>query len=254
MFILDDGIRLNAKLDRPEGGAEKCPLVIVIHGFTGHMEERHIVEVARRMNQLGFATLRVDMYGHGHSGGEFRHHTLYKWLSNALTVIDYARGLDFVTDLYLCGHSQGGLTVMLAGAMKRDVLKGIMPLSPAWMIPEAARSGELLGLQFDPDHVPDTLLAWEGRELDGNYCRIAQTIRVEDAIDRYPGPVLIVHGDQDEAVPVRYGIEAARRYRSATLNLIPGDDHCYHAHLDQVLDAVEAWLRQQAPETCAPLP
>ena len=49
MYIPDDGIRLNLKLDRPEGQA-KCPLVIVIHGFTGHMEERHIVAVAETMN------------------------------------------------------------------------------------------------------------------------------------------------------------------------------------------------------------
>ena len=40
-YIQDDGIRLHAKLDMPEnmpaeGG--KCPLVILIHGFTGQME------------------------------------------------------------------------------------------------------------------------------------------------------------------------------------------------------------------------
>ena len=34
MYIMDDGIRLNAKLDMPESHGEKCPLVIVIHGFT----------------------------------------------------------------------------------------------------------------------------------------------------------------------------------------------------------------------------
>ena len=243
MFIMDDGIRLNASLEKPD--AERCPLVIIIHGFTGHMEEDHLTAVSRMLNKNGYATLRVDMYGHGKSDGQFRDHTLYKWLTNAMTVIDYARNLDFVTDLYLCGHSQGGMTVMLAGAMKRDVLKGIMPLSPAWMIPELARSGELLGLQFDPDHVPDTLMAWEGRELDGNYYRIAQTIRVEDAIDRYDGPVLIVHGDDDESVPVRVGIDAANRYKNGTIKLINGDDHCYHRHLDQVLDAVKAWMTAQ---------
>ena len=120
MYIMDDGIRLNAKLDMPENHGEKCPLVIVIHGFTGHMEERHIVAVSQTLNSIGYATLRVDMYGHGHSDGKFEDHTLYKWLTNALTVIDYAWNLDFVTDLYLCGHSQGGLTVMLAAAMKRE--------------------------------------------------------------------------------------------------------------------------------------
>ena len=245
MYIMDDGIRLNAKLDMPTPAEGKHPLVIIIHGFTGHMEERHIVAVSQMLNGIGFATLRVDMYGHGNSDGKFENHTLYKWLNNALTVIDYARGLDFVTDLYLCGHSQGGMTVMLAGAMKRDVIKGIIPLSPAWMIPEAARKGTLLGLSFDPAHIPDPLPAWGGRVLSGNYVRIAQTIRVEDAIDRYDGPVLIVHGDRDEAVPVEYGVKAANRYKQCRLVLIPGDTHCYDYHLDQVLDAVRDWMREK---------
>lgn len=246
MVIMDDGIRLNAQLDMPVPSEGKHPLVIVIHGFTGHMEERHIVAVSQTLNEIGFATLRVDMYGHGKSGGRFEDHTLYKWLSNALTVIDYARALDFVTDLYLCGHSQGGMTVMLAGAMKHDVIKGIIPLSPAWMIPEEARKGTLLGQDFDPDHIPEVLPAWGDRGLNGNYVRVAQTIHVEDAIDRYDGPVLIVHGDEDEAVPVAYGVKAAERYKNCDLVLIPGDTHCYDHHLDQVLDAVRDWMRPRA--------
>ena len=248
--IYDDNIRLSATLDMPEGAGEKCPLVIVIHGFTGYSEERHITAAAQTFNELGYATLRVDMYGHGNSDGKFENHTLYKWLTNALTVIDYARGLDFVTDIYLCGHSQGGMTVMLAGAMKHDVIKGLIPLSPAWMIPEGARQGTLLGQDFDPDHVPDLLAAWDGRTLNGNYVRVAQTIRVEDAIDRYQGPVLLVHGDEDEAVPLQVSVDAAKRYRQAELVVIPGDDHCYTRHLDQAIAPVREWiLRQTAGKT-----
>ena len=246
MFIQDDGIRLNAVLDMPAGyrPGQKCPLVVVIHGFTGHSEEEHIVAVSKGINEVGFATLRADMYGHGRSDGEFRKHTLYKWLTNALTVIDYARGLDFVTDLYLCGHSQGGLLVMLAAALKHDLVKGLIPLSPACMIPEIARRGELLGERFDPDRIPDVLHGWDGLELDGNYARVAQTIRVEEAIARYAGPVLVVHGDDDEAVPVEYGIRAAEAYANGRYALIRGDDHCYTRHLDQVVAAVQDWLRK----------
>lgn len=245
MFIIDDGIRLNAQLEMPEEHGEKLPLVIVIHGFTGDMEERHILGVAAAFRRAGCATLRVDMYGHGHSEGRFHDHNLYKWLNNAMTIIDYARGLDFVSRVYLCGHSQGGLTVMLAGAMKQDVIAGIIPLSPAWMIPEGARKGELLGGTFDPAHVPDTLDSWKGLTLSGNYVRVAQTIRVEDAIHAYHGPVLIVHGDADDAVPVRYGILAAQMYDQAKLVLIPGDTHCYDHHLDQVEEAVSSWITEQ---------
>jgi pimeloyl-ACP methyl ester carboxylesterase len=247
MYIQDDGIRLNAALDMPAGWqpGQKCPLVVVIHGFTGHIEEAHIVAVSKGINAVGFATLRADMYGHGHSDGEFKKHTLFKWMTNALTVIDYARTLDFVTDIYLCGHSQGGLLVMLAAAMKHDVIMGLIPLSPAWMIPEIARKGELLGERFDPDHIPEKLHGWHDLDLDGNYARVAQTIHVEEAIDRYRGPVLIVHGDEDETVPVEYGIRAAERYTNGKLVLIKDDDHCYDRHLDQVVAAVQDWLRQR---------
>ena len=247
MYIMDDGIRLHVELEMPEGyrEGEKASLVILIHGFTGHMEEPHILAVKEALREAGCAVLRAEMYGHGESGGEFRHHTLYKWLTNALTVIDYARGLDFVRDVYLCGHSQGGMTVMLAAAMKHDVISGVIPMSPAWMIPEGTRAGTLLGQDFDPDHVPEVLDAWGDRVLDGNYVRVAQTIHVEEAIDRYRGPVLIIHGDQDDAVPVRYGIEAAKRYHDAKLVLIPGDDHCYGKHLEMVTSAVRDWMSEQ---------
>jgi pimeloyl-ACP methyl ester carboxylesterase len=67
---------------------------------------------------------------------------------------------------------------------------------------------------------------------------------VEEAIDHYRGPVLIVHGDEDEAVPVDYAIRAAERYANGRLVLIPGDDHCYNRHLDQVVKTVQEWLRQ----------
>ena len=76
-YINDDGIRLHAKLDFPDNVQDSCPLVIVIHGFTGHMEETHIVAVAKALNDIGFATLRAEMYGHGQSEGQFRDHTLY---------------------------------------------------------------------------------------------------------------------------------------------------------------------------------
>ncbi len=243
MYILDDGIRLNAALEMPENASGPMPLALIIHGFTGHMEEPHITAVAESLRQSGIATLRVDMYGHGKSEGTFRSHTLYKWLTNALTVIDYARGLDFVTDLYLIGHSQGGLTAMLAAGMKHDQIRALVALSPACMIPQAAREGTLLGQSFDPDHIPDTLPSWNNDILDGNYVRVAQTIHVEEAIDRYDGPVLVVHGDQDTAVPVRFGREAAQRYKHATLKIIPGDTHCYDYHLNMVTDSVTSWLK-----------
>ena len=74
-YIDSDGIKLHAKLDRPEG-ADKGPLCILIHGFTGHMEEDHIIAAQKAINEAGVSVLRVEMYGHGKSDGEFKNHTL----------------------------------------------------------------------------------------------------------------------------------------------------------------------------------
>ena len=242
-FYIDcDGIRLHSKLDRPDD-SPKGPLCILIHGFTGHMEEDHIIAAQKAMNDCGISVLRAEMYGHGGSDGDFKDHTLYKWVTNALAVVDYAKKLDFVTDLYLCGHSQGGLLTMLIGGMRRDDLKAILPLSPAWMIPEGAREGNLLGMPFDPLHIPEKLVT-EDLELSGDYIRVAQTIHVEDEIARYDGPVFIVHGDDDEAVPYVYGQKAEELYKNAKLVTIHGDDHCYTRHMDEMADAIRSFFRE----------
>lgn len=239
-FIESDGTRLHAKLDRPEG-AEKGPLCILIHGFTGHMEEDHIKAAQKAMNDAGVSVLRVEMYGHGGSDGDFKDHTLYKWVTNALAAVKYAKSLDFVTDLYLSGHSQGGLLTMLVGGMCPDDFKALLPLSPAWMIPEIAREGNVLGTSFDPKHIPDMITSgsWE---LSGDYIRVAQTIHVEDEIERFEGPVLIIHGDADETVPFSYAEKAAKLYKNAELVPIHGDDHCFTKHLNEMADAVRAFF------------
>ena len=141
--------------------------------------------------------------------GTFGRHTLYKWISNAMALIDYARSLDFVTDIYLSGHSQGGLTAALAAGMEPDHVKGLILRAPAFMIPACARSGNLLGQTFDPLHLPDEIHSIKGLTLRGDYVRVAQTIHVEEAVARYRGPVLLVHGDRDEAVPPKCSEDAA---------------------------------------------
>jgi len=243
-FITDDGIRLHAKLTMPETEG-KCPLVIVVHGYSGDMEEAHIAGTVPAITEAGYAALRVEMYGHGKSDGQFRDHTLYKWVSNLLTVTEYARSLEFVTDLYLCGHSQGGLLVMLVAGMCPDRIRGIIPMSPAWMIPEYAREGVILGARIDPVDIPDLFFQDADHALSGNYVRVAQTIHPEEEIARYHGEVLIIHGDADETVPYSYGQKAAELYEHASLVTIPGDNHCYDYHFPMVAEAIREFLLKQ---------
>ena len=244
LTIMDDGIRLDAVLERPN--AAPCPLAIVLHGFTSNKEKQHTLAACDAMRQAGIATLRFDLYGHGESGGEFKNHTLYKWISNTLAAISYAQSLDFVTDIYLSGHSQGGLTAALVGGMAPDLVKGLILRAPAFMIPRCAREGSMLGFTFDPLCIPDEMHIFKELTLGGNYVRVAQTIHVEEAIDRFPGPVLLIHGDEDDLVPVEESREAARRYRQCQLNVIPGETHHFDRFPDQMKAIIQDWLEGSA--------
>ena len=240
MYIDDDGIRLSAVLELPEGRGP-CPLVICLHGFTSSKDRSHNVLAAEAMRDAGFATLRFDLYGHGESGGEFRKHTLYKWISNTMTVIDYARRLGY-TEMYLSGHSQGGLVAALTAGMEPDRIKGLILRAPAFMIPEGAREGNLLGRTFDPEHIPESVPTIKGLELDGNYIRVAQAVRVEDALSRFRRPVLILHGDGDDVVPLADSRRAAELYTDCELSVIAGETHHFDRYPGQMQERIRRWL------------
>ena len=243
MFLTDHGIRLSAVLERPNEAPG--PLVIFLHGFTSSKDRPHNVASCEAMREAGFATLRVDLYGHGESDGAFRRHTLNHWVSNAMAAVAWAEEQDWVTEVWLSGHSQGGLTAALAAGQAPEHIRGLILRAPAFMIPGCARAGSMLGHSFDPEHIPDSFPVIKGLTLDGTYLRAAQAIRVEDAIDRFPWPVLLIHGDEDDTVPPEDSVKAAARYRQATLEIMRGETHHFDRHPGELKRIIRDWLKRQ---------
>ena len=248
LMIPDDGIQLSAVLEKPDG-AEPAALAILLHGFTSAKDRIHNIQAAEAMRNAGLATLRLDLYGHGESGGEFRKHTLYKWISNTLTAIDWAREQGYQS-LFLSGHSQGGLTAALAAGMEADRIRGLILRAPAFMIPQAARDGMMLGYSFDPDRVPAEIGVIKDLILDGNYIRVAQTIHPEEAAERFQGPVLILHGDQDDVVPPEVSLKMSERYAHSELTVIEGETHHFDQKPERMKELITDWLRG-LPSSCA---
>lgn len=242
MIIWDDGIELSAVLEKAPG-SEKRKIAVLLHGFTSAKDRPHNIQAAEAMREAGFDTIRFDLYGHGESGGEFRDHTLYKWLSNTLTVIDYVRGMGY-RDILLSGHSQGGLTAALAAGMEKDRINGLILRAPAFSIPRWAREGNMLGVTFDPKHIPESITIIKGLELKGNYARVAQTIRAEDGVDGYKGPVLILHGDADDVVPIADSRDMAKKYAACELVEIRGETHHFDRHPERMREAIRDWLEK----------
>ena len=243
MIIQDDGIELSAVLEEPEE-YEGRRLVILLHGFTSAKDRPHTVRAAAAMRDAGFATLRFDLYGHGESGGDFRNHTLFKWISNTMAVIRWALGQGY-DELYLSGHSQGGLVAALVAGMEQDRVRGLILRAPAFMIPQGAREGALLGRSFDPDHIPEEIDVIKGLRLSGDYVRVAQTIHAEDAADRFKGPVLILHGDEDDMVPLADSEKYSRCYARCDLMVLNGETHHFDRNPERMENLIREWMEKQ---------
>lgn len=243
-FYIESNItRIHCRFDLPHE-CQRCPMIIIFHGLTGHMEEDHLSTLAENARESGYAALRADLYGHGKSGGMFADHTISIWLAQVLAVTDYAKSLPFVTGLYIAGHSQGGLAAALAAGIRPADYRALILLSPALNIPEDARRGIFLhDFRFTPGQFPKSF-AFSDRKLNGSYLADAAKIHVEEALREYPGPTLIVHGDQDEIVPLPVSQKAAALCRNGRLIILPGDDHDYHIRTSMMAESVRQFLQE----------
>ena len=244
LYINCDGLKVHAKIEFPKDQKDKMPVLVLIPGFTGHIEEDHIIGVSGAATEAGYVCLRAELYGHGKSDGDFYDHTLYLWLQEAIRVINYAAELPYAEKVLLAGHSQGGLLSVLAAGVMADKLSALLPLAPALNIPADATKGNILGVTFDNDNIPEFIQSDEWK-LSSNYIRVARMLPLESAINNFKKPVLIVHGTEDEAVPYEYGKDLSTKYKNAQLISIEGDNHCYNYHLDEVKAAVKTFLIEQ---------
>jgi len=241
LYINCDGINVHTKITFPAEQKEKMPVLVLIPGFTGHIEEDHILAIAEAANSVGYVCVRSELYGHGKSDGKFEDHNVLLWMVETMRVVNYAYELPYAKDVYLAGHSQGGLNTILSGGMMCDRLKAILPLSPATSIYYGALAGNFLGVQYDKDNLPEKVESPDWT-LSSNYARAAKMLPYEKAISEFDKPVLIVHGDADEAIPYEFAVRLQGDYKDAKLVTIPGANHCYDGHLDELRVAVADFL------------
>ena len=92
----------------------------------------------------------------------------------------------------------------------------------------------------------NTACNWGYSIYDGFSEKIYEALDITDAIDRFPGPVLILHGDEDDMVPLQDSVDAAKRYRDARLEVIRGETHHFDRHPEIMKDLIRSWLISQS--------
>jgi carboxylesterase len=100
--------------------------ILLIHGLTGSPHE--FVPVEASLRQAGYHTRLVTLPGHGDRPTQRFHET------SALEILDhcaseYQHLADEVDEVYIVGHSLGGICTLLTAAVRPPKLKGVVVFS-----------------------------------------------------------------------------------------------------------------------------
>lgn len=195
------GLRLSGYLVRPESAAP-VPGLVLCHGFPAGpggaaTSGQTYPQLADRLSaDTGWAVLTFNFRGTGASEGDF---SLAGWLDDLRAAIDYLLDTAGVSGVWLAGSGSGG-SLALCEAGEDERVRGVATLSaradfgdwasdPASFLAHARSIGLILDRSFPPDFD-----AW-ARQL--------REIRPTALIAKIPPrPILIVHGADDDDVPV----------------------------------------------------
>lgn len=203
----------------PARGGAQGPGVALVHGWESARDRT--LPSALFLHAAGFHCLTVDVRGHGANPSEDLPVSAGEFGSDALAAFRALIARPEVTIGAISGHSMGAIGGILAAAADARVAAVVATSAPADPYRLTRQTFRLARLPIpDPIAYP---LAWlttrvylrpRGHDVD--------EISATSAIQRYVGPVLLVHGSDDAVVPVTHLGRIARAARDARAR---GKDH-----------------------------
>lgn len=224
---------------------EKCPMVIICHGFGGSRNDGFLEDLARRLPSKGIATIRFDFNGHGESEGRFQDMTVPNEIEDAKHIYQYVSTLPFVeTDnIAIVGHSQGGVvSAMTAGELGHDRIKSVVLLCAAAVLRDDCIRGNTFGKHYNPLDPPETVDLGGGKLLGRDYINTAYSLPIYETASRYHGPACIIHGTADRIVPYTYSLRFRDLWPGSEYHELPGLDHGFAPNPKSAVDIAEDYL------------
>jgi putative redox protein len=220
-FSNSRGDTLAGVLHHPDGGAD-AGAVVLCHGMESDKNSEKLIVLSKALAERGILTLRFDFSYVGESSGK------YENITYTGEVDDLRAAYWFMRDrrnarIGVLGSSMGGTVALLFAAQEPSVAALVTiaaPLHPERFPARALTAAQLeqwreLGFTF-----------YHGQKLNVSLLHDLEKLDIPQAVRKITCPVLVVHGDADEVVPVEEAQELhACLVGSRRLSILPGCDH-----------------------------
>ena len=222
--ITSGAATLAAYLANPPVADSSPPTLVLCHGYPSSAlgaadTNRSYPELADRIANEGWRVVTFAFRGCGGSTGDF---SLGGWLDDVLSVVDHLQSLGGTRGVWLAGFGTGG-ALCIAGAARRPEVCGVAALgAPADFRDWASHPRRLLQHARDIGAIhradfPPSIDQW-ARGLH----EIKPT---DDAALVAPRPLLVLHGSDDESVPLFDARVLSDGHGAAELRIISGAAH-----------------------------
>jgi dienelactone hydrolase len=242
------------------------PAVVVMHGFKGFKDFAFLPPIAERLARAGFTAVNLSVSGSGvDAAGEFT--LLDRFARNTYTrelgdielviraLVAGDLGVATPTSLGVIGHSRGG-GVALCVARETPELQAVVTWAPISTIRRYSDAEVEIWRRLGRIDVPN---ARTGQLLPMDYEIVEDALAHADRFDigkaaaGLDRPWLLVHGTDDDTVPVAESRELATKATDPRFesHFIPGAGHTFGARhpwagptseTDQLFDATVRFL------------
>lgn len=225
---------------------EKPASVVMIHGLGGDKNEHGLfVNIAKKLCENGYMTLRFDCAGSGESDGKFRDVTRKTEAEDLRSAIEFIKKQNIDNDrICVIGLSLGASVSLIAYTPEIKVL--------------VLMSSAILGNVFEERYGSNENYMQELKER-GYFTKTDEFISIEiskklfyeakdydwkDVISHIDSNILFIHGTNDDVVPLDYTKEAYKYVINGTLEIIEGAGHNYEEpkYEAKVIDAILFWM------------
>jgi dipeptidyl aminopeptidase/acylaminoacyl peptidase len=220
-FANSRGDKLSGVLHLPAGAAPRGA-VILCHGMESDKNSEKLVFLGETLASRGILALRFDFSYVGESTGKFEDITYSGEVDDLKAAYELVRNRN-PGKIAILGSSMGGTVALLFAAQEPEVAALVTVAAPVH--PEQFPQRTLNSKQID-EWRKRGLTLYHGRRLNVSLLHDLETIKVCEAVKRIRCPVLVIHGDADEVVPVEEAHELHAGLNSTKrLVILRGGDH-----------------------------